>query len=306
MIAAFLSALLFATSTMCGHRSARLLGGTEANFWRIISAAIMLAVWAYSFGSGLEGPAFPLFALSGAIGIGMGDVASFQSLPRLGPRLSSLVVLCLTAPFGALIEWGWMGTKLTLWQAGWGALILSGVVIALVPSRNVQRTAREWTIGICCAAVAACGTACGAVLSRRAYALTEGYGVPIDSGTAAFQRVIGGILVAAIALLVVKRSTFGTNVDLRDSDLRLQLKRKWTAAGPWVIANSLAGQTLGVSAMQLALQSTPTGVVLAIIAVSPIMVIPMAYFFEGERPSIHSVLGGLVAVGGVVALALRK
>ena len=129
---------------MCGHRSARLLGGTEANFWRIISAAIMLAVWAYSFGTGLEGPALPLFALSGAIGIGMGDVASFQSLPRLGPRLSSLVVLCLTAPFGALIEWVWMGTKLTSWQAGWGAVILGGVVIALVPSGKVRRTAREW------------------------------------------------------------------------------------------------------------------------------------------------------------------
>jgi drug/metabolite transporter (DMT)-like permease len=266
----------------------------------------MLAVWAYSFGTGLEGPALPLFALSGAIGIGMGDVASFQSLPRLGPRLSSLVVLCLTAPFGALIEWVWMGTKLSLWQAGWGAVILSGVVIALVPSGNMQRTAKEWAVGAGFAAVAAFGTACGAVLSRRAYALTEGYGFPIDSGTAAFQRVIGGILVAAIALLVVKRSTFGTRVNLADPELRIQMKKKWSAAGPWILANSLAGQTLGVSAMQLALQSTPTGVVLAIIAVSPIMVIPMAYFFEGERPSIHSLLGGLVAVGGVVALALRR
>ncbi len=301
-----MSALLFATSTMCGHRSARLLGGTEANFWRIISAAIMLAVWAYSFGTGLEGPALPLFALSGAIGIGMGDVASFQSLPRLGPRLSSLVVLCLTAPFGALIEWVWMGTKLTSWQAGWGAVILGGVVIALVPSGSVRRTTREWAVGASFAAVAAFGTACGAVLSRKAYALTEDYGVPIDSGTAAFQRVIGGILVAAIALLVVKHSTYSKMVGLKDPGLPTQMKKKWAAAGPWVLANSLAGQTLGVSAMQMALQSTPTGVVLAIIAVSPIIVIPMAYFFEGERPTIHSLFGGLVAVGGVIALALRK
>ena len=95
-------------------------------------------------------------------------------------------------------------------------------------------------------------------------------------------------------------------VGLKDPGLPTQMKKKWAAAGPWVLANSLAGQTLGVSAMQMALQSTPTGVVLAIIAVSPIIVIPMAYFFEGERPTIHSLFGGLVAVGGVIALALRK
>jgi len=69
--------------------------------------AFFLAFWAYGFGIGLEGNAFPLFFLSGIIGIGIGDVALFQALPRLGSRLSLLLIQCLTAPFGALIEWLW-------------------------------------------------------------------------------------------------------------------------------------------------------------------------------------------------------
>ncbi len=291
---------------MCGHRSARLLGGTEANFWRIVSAALMLSLWAYTFGGGLAGPVFPLFALSGAIGIGLGDVASFQALPRLGPRLCSLVVQCMTAPFGALIEWTWLGTTLSPWQIGCGLVVLGGVVLALIPADRVSHTRRQWTAGASFAAIAAFGTALGAVLSRKAYALTEQYAFPIDGGTAAFQRVVGGIIVAGIALLVVKRSTFGTTVDLTDPTLHRQMKQKWSGAGPWIIANSLAGQTLGVSAMQLALQTTPTGVVLAIIAVTPILIIPMAYFFEGERPTIHSVLGGVIAVAGVIGLTLSR
>ncbi len=254
----------------------------------------------------MRGPAFPLFALSGAIGIGLGDVASFQALPRLGPRLSSLVVLCLTAPFGALIEWIWLGTTLSRWQIGCGLTILCGVVLALVRSDRGRQTSRQWGTGAAFAAVAACGTASGAVLSRKAYALTAAYGVPIDGATAAYQRVVGGIIIAAIALLVVKRAAFSEPLDLSQPALHAQLKTKWTKAAPWILGNSLAGQTLGVSAMQLALESTPTGVVLAIIAVSPIMIIPMAYFFEGERPTLHSLVGGTLAVGGVIALALNR
>ena len=51
-------------------------------------------------------------------------------------------------------------------------------------------------------------------------------------------------------------------------------------------------------------RTTPTGIVLAIIAMTPIVVIPFAYVFEGERPTTQSLLGGLVAIGGVVALVL--
>ena len=97
-----LSTILFSISVVCGHRSARLIGGTEANFWRLASAAVMLGVWAYGFGMGMGGQALPVFVLSGVAGIGIGDVAMFQALPRLGSRLSLLLIECLSAPFGAL------------------------------------------------------------------------------------------------------------------------------------------------------------------------------------------------------------
>ncbi|SPE55694.1 membrane hypothetical protein [Verrucomicrobia bacterium] len=80
--------------------------------------------------------------------------------------------------------------------------------------------------------------------------------------------------------------------------------RKWRVVWPWVLVNSLAGQTLGVSCMQWALKTTPTGIVLAIIAITPVVIIPFALLLEGERPTVQSVVGGLIAVGGVAALTL--
>lgn len=58
--------------------------------------------------------------------------------------------------------------------------------------------------------------------------------------------------------------------------------------------------------MQWAFKTTPTGIVLPIIATTPIVVIPFSYLIEGERPTIHALVGGVIAVGGVVALAMTR
>lgn len=49
----------------------------------------------------------------------------------------------------------------------------------------------------------------------------------------------------------------------------------------------------------------PTGIVLAIVATTPLAVIPMAWLINGERPHIYSLFGGVLAVSGAVALALH-
>jgi hypothetical protein len=55
MLAALVTTLLFATSAVCGYRTAKQTGGIEANFWRITLATIFLTVWAFTFGAGFAG-----------------------------------------------------------------------------------------------------------------------------------------------------------------------------------------------------------------------------------------------------------
>ena len=303
VFAAFLTTILFSISVVCGHRSAKLIGGTEANFWRLTFATVFLGAWAYSVGIGLGGDAFPIFLLSGIVGIGFGDVALFQALPRLGSRLAMLLIQCLTPPLGALLEWLWLGTSLSSKQLTCGAIILVGVGLALSPGGRLNLTKRELASGTLFSLAAALGGAFGAVLSRRGYAVAHSSSQPIDGGNAAFQRIVGGLLIAGICLLIVKRREFRVQAN---APARLVLevsRRKWRRVWPWVLLNGVAGQTLGVSVMQRALETTPTGIVLAIIAITPIVVIPFAMVMEGEKPTRHSLIGGAVAVAGVVALA---
>src|SRR5688572_32591773 len=111
--AAFLTTILFSISAVCGQRTSKMLGGTEANFWRLCFAALLLAAYAHTLGAGIEGKAFWIFFVSGCIGFGFGDAALFQALPRIGSRLSVLMVLCLSSPIAALLEWLWLGTTLS-------------------------------------------------------------------------------------------------------------------------------------------------------------------------------------------------
>ena len=306
MFAAFLTTILFSISVVCGHRSAKLIGGTEANFWRLTMATLMLGVWAYGFGIGLAGDAFPAFFLSGILGIGIGDVALFQALPRLGSRLSLLLIQCLTAPLGTLIEWAWLGTTLTTWQISCGLVILAGVAIALTPGEHLQLERRQLVTGTIASVLAALGGAGGAVLSRKAYAIAYAAGQRIDGANAAFQRIVGGLLIGGICLLIVKRRHWRLGLREDEPPLVEVSKNKWRGVWLWVFINSLAGQTLGVSCMQWALETTPTGLVLAIIAITPIVVIPFALVFEGERPTKQSLIGGVIAVAGVAALTLSR
>ncbi len=305
MFAAFLTTLLFATSAICGYRTARQIGGIEANFWRIALATIFLTVWAFTFGSVFAG-APEWFMLSGLFGIGLGDSAYFQALPRLGSRRTVLLVQCLTAPFAALIEFFWLGTKLNLPEILCVAVILAGVAIALAPGDHLKISPRDWKIGLTASVLGAFGAALGAVIIRKGYAAIHDAGLHVDAGTTGYQRVLGGILVPTIFLLVFKwRSAHAYGAAFASDTIHIS-RSKWRQLWPWVLINALAGQTLGVTCMQWALQTTQAGIVTAIIATTPIFLLPMTRIIEGEKIGFRALLGALIAVGGVIALTFCR
>jgi len=306
MPAALLAALLFAISAICGYRSSRQIGGVEANFWRIALAAFCLALWTNIFGSGLFGAAFPLFVASGFFGIGLGDTAYFQALPRLGSRRAVLLVQCFIPLFAILIEWLWLDTKLTGVELICIAVILTGVAIALAPGDHAKIPRRQLWIGILFTAFAGFCSALGSVLSRKAYFVAHNAGEFPDPGTTGYQRVLGGILIPAIILIVVKSRSARTHGGVFEKKTFRVSREKWLRIWPWVFGNSLAGQTLGVTCVQWALEKTPAGIVMAVVATTPIMLLPMTRIVDNEKIGIRSLAGAVIAVGGVIGLTFLR
>jgi drug/metabolite transporter (DMT)-like permease len=309
MIGAFGTTLFFAFNAIFANRSAKLLGSTVANFWRLLLAALLLGAWAHLAGRGLGGVALGWFLASGLVGFGLGGVAMFQALPRLGSSLAMLIVQCGSAVVAAGGEWLWLDAKLTPLQVGFVLVTLVGVAVGLLPRSLPDAPPGVLRAGAVWAGLSAVGQGLGAVLSRKAFALAHLAHESPDPATTAYQRALGGLLVAAVAVLVARMIRSRTERD----ELK-QLKRvgvnalhqpnssRASAAWIWVLANALMGPVLGVTCFQWALSTTKAGIVQSIVATSPLATIPLAAWLEGGWPRPVYYGGALLAVAGVAGL----
>jgi drug/metabolite transporter (DMT)-like permease len=292
MIGAVATLFFFAITPVFANRAAQLLGSLRANFWRLLVAALVLGAWAHLAGRGLGGRALPWFLVGGVVGFGLGGVAMFQSLPRIGATLSTLIVQCTSAIVAAAVEWLWLGTTLTAPQLACVAVTLSGVAIGLMPQSLPRTAPAAWRAGVAWAFVSALGQGVGAVFSRKAFAVAAAFHDPVDPGSAAYQRVLGGLAVAVVVLVLTHRFR--------------ETPRRTGRAWPWVAGNALTGPILGVTCYQWALRTTPAGIVQPIVAAAPLLTIPFAAWLEGTRPRGTYYLGAVLAVAGVSGLMVWR
>lgn len=299
MLAAFLTTCLFALSGITGVRLTQYFqSAAMANLCRLIVAAAILGVWAHGFGDGAFGPSFSVFFISGMVGFGFGDVALFQAFRQLGSRLTIMIVHCFAAPIAALTEWAWMGVSLSVPQILSVGVTLGGVAVALYPagSEAPSKIKRNRVSGYSWATLAAMGQGLGAVLSRRGYQLAEENAWQIDAMTTAYHRLLGGIVVSALCVALIRRFRKATPT----------IVHGWFHSSRifWIGANALTGPALGVACFQWALVSAPTGVVLPIVALTPIVLMPITRYTENDRPTQLSILGAIAAVSGVILLQI--
>ena len=299
MLFAFLTTALFAIGAVSARLLVTRLGSMLANFLRLAVATVFLAVWAFAWGRGIEGPGFVWFVLSGIVGFGFGDIALYFALPRIGARLTMLLTQCLAAPFAALMEWLWLGTTLTPLELLLGAIVLGGIALALVPKDNLHIEPGKLVPGVIFGIIAGAGQGGGAVISRKAFDVSLAAGIEIDGGTAAFQRVIGGVVIGWIAWMLLRK-----RADEKRSAAILPVFREARPA-MLLATTALFGPVLGVAAFQWALSTAPSGIVLPIVGLTPIVIIPISYWLEGDRPKPRSILGGVIAVAAAIALAAQ-
>jgi len=312
MLAAVLTAFCFALSAVTGQKVAVRLGAMWGNLLRLVIAAlvlgaVVLAVWPET----LRAQSFCWFFLSGLVGFGLGDVALFLAYERLGSRLTILLNLCLAPVFAMALEWLWLGNALGYRVVLCVGMILAGVTMALRPGtdhrQRMERRGR-FGVGVAAAVVAGLGQGFGAVISRKAESVAVGIGLEINGISAAFQRVLAGLVFAALtvaAIQLVRRwreRKAGPGAGKPPLGPGISLPRG--AALLWLLGAALFGPVIGVSCFQWALISLESGIVLAVVATTPIVMMPLAALSEGDHPTRLAIVGAVVGVVGVVLLNL--
>ena len=305
MLASFLAATFFALNATCASHSVRASGPARANLGRLIVAAAVLGLFAHTLGQGFTSASVGWFFLSGLIGMGLGDLGVYGALPFLGSRLTVLMTQCLAAPIAALGEWLWLDTRLTGAQLLWGVVVLAGVIVALLPSRAHPPQVALKPIGFLFGLLAAAGQGLGALVSRKGGLVADAAGELSHNATfglnAAYHRILAGLVFTALWFLALR--CLRKLPPRPEPDATPPARRR---ARMWILANGLAGPVLGVGCYQWALATTPSGIVLPIAATAPLLSIPIAFWLEGDRPTRRSLIGGVIAVAGCIALTLQR
>ena len=233
--------------------------------------------------------------VSGIVGFGVGDIALFMALSKIGSRLTILINFCTATLVGALSDWVWLGDSIKTETIIFIFCILAGLSIALYPKRPGSNNTTSYKIGVIAAIVAGIGQGIGASISRHASTIADCDNVTIGGMSQAFQRVFAGFIFLLLIFLIKKITN------------RREVKFPTTKKPiPWLFFAALFGPVLGVSCFQASLQTMTSGESMAIVATSPIILIPLALAFEKDKPTMLSILGGIFAVSGVIGMALSS
>ena len=295
-----LAAWLFAASAICGQRLTVVMDAMWANLIRLTLAALLLAIAAGTLARGLqlENGALPWFLFSGAVGFGVGDIGLFLAFAKLGARLTMLINLCLAPLFAAAGERLLLGTRITAVELAAMLVVTLGVGLAVSGRRPARpHRERDYPLGLALAVLAGMGQGVGAVLSRWA----EGYASPeaVTPLAQAFQRCSGGWLVLLVATLLWWRHMRRRGLPI----VRVPVVK----CLPWLLGTATFGPVIGVACFQWALVVVENSAfVQAIVSTSPIAVMVLAFLLDREVPSMRSVMGAIIGVGGVVALCLLR
>ena len=284
-VAALTAAALWALASLIYADLGRSISATVLNFAKSAVALLLLAATALI----LEGSILPTLgwtalgwiALSGLVGLAIGDTAFFWALNRIGARRSLLIwalAPAMTAGLGAVFLGEAVNTAMV---AGIG-LTTAGVAWVITEQEGGESASllRVDRFGIFLALVAAGSQAGANILLKLG-----------EAGVSALQISVLRLAVGVVGMGIV----VGALGRLREVPRVFSGRR---TAGRLILACFL-GTYLGIWLTTVGLKATHAGIAATLASTSPIFILPLAWMVLGERLSPRAVTGALVAVLGI-------
>jgi len=299
-LAALATAALWAFSSIAFTMGGQRVGSVIVNRMRLLMAVLLLgtAHWLllgrpFPSDAGLQ--RFLWLGASGLVGLVIGDSMLFQCYVLVGARIGVLV-LSLSPVAGALLAWLFLGEVLTLPEVGAMALALAGVAWVVLErgkggvTRAPDGKAYEggYGRGILFGVGAAVCQATGLVLAKPG--LADGF--PALSGT------IIRMVTAMIAMWLIAAATGTAGRTIR----RVRADHKAALA---ILAGAFIGPFMGVWLSLIAVQSARVGIASTLMAMTPVVSLPLVPIFFKERVSPRAVLGTLIAIAGIALMILQ-
>lgn len=285
------------------------VGATVVNTVRLfVAVAILACMNRLLLGAWVPqaaGVQLAYLALSGLIGLAVGDQFLYIAFVEIGPRLTLLVMT--TAPiFAAAFGIAWLDERLGAGEILGVLITLAGVawVVSERPhtSADDRRHPHHWR-GLALAFGASACQAGGALFSK----LGMGYGlVPVEEhipalGATLIRMMFGALFVLPIYFVYRRRA-------VRARARGIIARRSGTRAGGFgfIVLGAVCGPFFGVWMSLVAYAHDNLGVAQTMCSLSPVLILPFAHFLYRERIGARAVLGALIAFAGVAVLTFAS
>ena len=291
-IAALATSFFFAFTSLIFVSAGRMVGSQVTNRIRLIFALIYLIIlniilFHEPLPFSAESSRWIWLSLSGVIGLSLGDSFYFQSLISIGPRLRSLL-LSLAPIFGSIIAWTFFHETLTLLQITGIAIALAGIGWVVMSHEEPPNTPQGHTKrGVLFGVLAGLCQAAGLVLSKKGLL---GEFSPFQANAI---RMFAALLFTWTWTFIQGKAGI-TIATLREKPRAIRL----------LALGALIGPVFGVSSSLLAVQHAEIGVANTLMALPPVILLPISYFVFKEKVGWQAVAGTILAITGVAVLFL--
>ncbi len=292
---------------MCFTSAGRRLGPTFVNTLRIGLAIVFLAVTFRIISGSWIPPAVAgqvmFLALSGIVGLALGDQALFVAFVDLGPRLCMLVMA--TSPLWAAL-FGWLALGETLHGGAWlgVGLTIGGVswVVLERPRRRDRPRSVHHARGIVLALVAAACQAGGLLLSKQGI----GHGwLPEDEHLTAQAATLIRMVFAGLGMFPIVLLHHQRGRRRRAAGVLPERIGSRSAGYVLTLCGAFFGPYLGVWMSLVASDLTELGIAQTLCSLTPVFILPFAVWVEKERISLRAAVGAVVAVAGSALLFVQ-
>jgi drug/metabolite transporter (DMT)-like permease len=287
-VAALLAASSWAVGGLIAAEPSRLLGGPRFVRIRMVFVTAALAVIGLAVGgwATVEASDWVPLAVSGFIGLALGDAALFEAFSRLGPRRTG-ILFATNAPLTAVIssivydeQFGVLGVLGTV-------LVLAGVSLAIAygtrpgQSHSWEEIRGPLIVGVGFGLAGALGQAIAVLVADPVF---DG---SLDPWAGASVRALVGTL-GLFALMPWFERRNGNRGPMRLT------ARLWVL----VIVSGTLGMVVGKTLVLIALTGGPPGLVSILVSLAPVIQLPVIWLVTKELPPAGAWLGALLAVAG--------
>ena len=301
-LSALASAVTWVITGLAFASAGRRVGATIVNTTRIwLALGVLLILHWFLHGHvvpSMSGQAWLWLAISGVLGLAIGDQFLYRSLVDAGPRTATLV-MAVVPGITAVIAWPVLGQSIGVWGIAGMVVTLSGVMwVVSGQSRGSGRVYPYPKRGVVLALLAAICQSVGLVTSKLGMG-EIGTDTAVGPWTATYVRVAIAAPAATILLLVYLRSKKD-----RVAHDRASHDGGLFGASVLIAIGAICGPFLGVGTALIAINYIDAGIAATLMATSPIMILPFARLVEREHVGSRAIWGALIAIIGVGMLVL--